>query len=322
MTDAAKGAKILGVRHLSDNQVVYTDWTCSGIEFSANITELSNITVTASSNAPCYFKAYVDGTLWKNGTSDYYTVNGESTIVLQKVPVGTHTVRLVKATGYTLAQAELRKIEVCGSISATADKELYIEFLGDSISCGWGVVGSHDGGYASQDGTLAYPYLVADALNADYSIMGLSGRGVIYGTDLNFDKDYLKASPSRSETEYGFARQADIVVINLGTNDRGNHADSAEFEAGYLRLLERVFAKNGDDCIVYCLWGAMNDAYSTQIQNAIASYQASHSTAKIYTLELAASTVAGGAPSWGHPSIEDHAGYTTALTNALKNVIS
>ncbi len=322
MSDAAKGAKILGVRHLSDSQVVYTDWTCSGIEFIAEITELSDITVTASSTAPCYFKAYVDSALWKNGSSDYYTVNGESTIVLENVPVGTHTVRLVKATGYTLAQAELRKIEVCGSIRATADKELYIEFLGDSISCGWGVVGTHDGGYASQDGTLAYPYLVAEALNADYSIMGLSGRGVIHGTDLNFDKDYLKASPSRSDAEYGFGRKADVVVINLGTNDRGNHADTAAFEAAYETMLERIFAKNGDDCIVYCLWGAMNDTYNTQIQNAIASYKATHSTAQIYTLELPASTVAGGAPSWGHPSIEDHAGYTTLLTNALRTVIS
>lgn len=322
MTDAAKGAKILGIRHLPDDRVVYTDWTCSGIEFIANITEASDITVTASSTAPCYFKAYVDGALWKNGDSDYYTVSGESTIVLKHLSVGTHTVRLIKVTGYTLAQAELREIEVCGSIRPTEDKELYIEFLGDSISCGWGVVGTHDGGYASQDGTFAYPYLVAEALNADYSIMGLSGRGVIHGTDLNFDKDYLTTSPLRSAAEYGFERQADLVVINLGTNDRGNHADTVAFEAAYLTLLDRVFAKNGDDCIVYCLWGAMNDTYNTQIQSAIANYKASHPTAKIGTLALAASTVAGGEPSWGHPSIEDHAGYTEALLNALKTVIS
>ncbi len=318
----ANNIKILGERYLPNAQTLYADWTCSGLEFSANVTQASNITFTANSTAPCYFKAYVDGALWKNGTSDYYTVNGKSEIVLTGISAGTHTVRLVKATGYTLGQAEISEVEVCGTISATAEKDLYIEFLGDSISCGWGVVGNHDGGYASQDGTLAYPYLVAQAMNADYSIMGLSGRGVVYGTDLNFDKNYLHASPLRGTTAYGFERKADIVVINLGTNDRGNHADTAEFEAGYVRLLENVFAKNGSDCIVYCLWGAMNDAYNTQIQSAIATYKASHSTAKIYTLELAASTVAGGAPSWGHPSISDHQGYTTALTNALNNVIS
>ena len=119
-----------------------------------------------------------------------------------------------------------------------------------------------------------------------------------------------------------FERKADIVVINLGTNERGNNADAAEFEAGYVRLLENVFAKNGSDCIVYCLWGAMNDTYNTQIQSAIATYRASHADVQIHTLTLARSTVAGGAPSWGHPSVSDHAGYTTALTNALKNVIS
>ncbi len=314
--------KVLGERHLESNETLYADWTASGLEFSANINAKTDIIFTANSTAPCYFKAYVDGALWQNNGSDYYTVSGATKIVLKNVPAGTHTVRLVKATGYLLGQAEISAVELDGTISATPDKDLYIEFLGDSISCGWGVVGAHDGGYASQDGTLAYPYLVAEALGADYSILGLSGRGVVYGTDYNFDKNYLQASPARSTSAYGFERKADIVVINLGTNERGNHADAAEFEAGYVRLLENVFAKNGSDCIVYCLWGAMNDTYNTQIQSAIATYRASHSGAQIYTLELAASTVDGGAPSWGHPSISDHAGYTTALTNALKNVIS
>jgi lysophospholipase L1-like esterase len=293
-------------------------------EFNATIATPSNITFTANSTSSCYFKAYVDGQVWKNGDSDYYVVSGKTSIVLRNVPAGTHNIRVMKVTGYTIAQAELLDVTLAGTINKTApaDKDLYIEFLGDSISCGWGTIGGHTGAYTDQDGTLAYPYRVAEALGADYSIMALSGRGVVYGTDLNFDKNYLHASPSRSTAQYGFERQADIVVINLGTNDRGQHADANEFEAGYLRLLENVFAKNGSDCIVYCLWGAMNDTYNTQIQNAIATYKASHASAEIYTLELAASSVAGGEPSWGHPSIEDHTKYTTALENALKNVIS
>lgn len=314
--------KVLGERHLESNQTLYTDWTASGLEFYANMNSTSDITFTANSTASVYFKAYVDGALWQNDGLDYYTVSGASKVTLKSVPEGMHTVRLVKATGYLLGQAEISAVELNGTISATPSKDLYIEFLGDSISCGWGVVGTNDGAYTSQDGTLAYPYLVAEALNADYSILGLSGRGVVYGTDYNFDKNYLQASPARSTTAYGFERQADIVVINLGTNDRAYHADTAEFEAGYVRLLENVFAKNGSDCIVYCLWGAMNDTYNTQIQSAIATYRAAHSGAKIYTLELATSTTTSGAPTWGHPSISDHAGYTTALTNALKNVIS
>lgn len=322
INSTSNNIKVLGERCLPSSQTLYADWTASGLEFTADISEYSNVTFTANSTAPCYFKAYVDGALWKNGTSDYYTVNGKSEIVLAGISAGTHTVRLVKATGYLLGQAEISAVDVCGTIRATVDKDLYIEFLGDSISCGWGVVGANDGAYTSQDGTLAYPYLVAQNLNADYSILGLSGRGVVYGSDYNFDKNYLHASPARSTTEYGFERKADIVVINLGTNERGNHADTAEFEAGYVRLLENVFAKNGSDCIVYCLWGAMNDTYNTQIQSAIATYKASHPTANINTLVLATSTVASGAPSWGHPSVSDHAGYTTALTNALKSVIS
>ncbi len=312
------GIKVLGERYLKSDDHIAMDWSCSGIEFFVELNNTSKISFLAKSSANCYFRAYVDDVPVMNGDSLYFTVTAQgTTIELKDIPYGRHTIRLIKVTGYTIATAQVLSVTLDGTIDPTApaDKDLHIEFLGDSISCGWGTIGGHTGAYTDQDGTLAYPYRVAEKLNADYSITALSGCGVIYGS-LNFDKNYLHASPNRTKNEeYDFARQADIVVINLGTNERGNGADPAEFEEGYLRLLRNVFAKNGDDCFVYCLWGAMNDAYSTQIRSAIERYKAENPDVadQIFTYTLPQSTVAGGAPSWGHPSEGDNTKYMMIL---------
>ena len=320
LTEDTAGIKVLGERRAKVDGCITMDWTASGIEFNVDLNTKSTISFVAKASANCYYKAYIDGELYKNGTSDYFTVGtAKTTIELTNVPYGKHTVRLVKATGYTLALSEVYSVTLDGTISETApaQNDLYIEFLGDSITCGWGVVGDRDGNYTSQDGTLAYPYRLATALNADYSILGLSGKGVIYGTP-NFDQNYIHTSPLRSTSDiYDFARKADIVVINLGTNEQGNGASATEFQAGYLRLLEAVFEKNGEDCVVYCLYGAMNDAYFPQAQNAINEYLKSHPNAKIYTFKLDASTTAGGSPSWGHPGSGDNMKYYMKLKKLI-----
>ncbi len=319
LTEQTAGIKVLGERRAKIDGCITMDWTGAGVEFNVDLNTKSTVSFVAKSNDPCYFKAYVDGVLWKNGTSNYFTVAKENTTLeLKNIPYGKHAIRLVKATGYTLALAQLYSVTLDGTISETtpAKNDLYIEFLGDSISCGWGIMGNYDGTYESQDGTQAYPYRLATRLNADYSILALSGRGVIYGSP-NFDKNYLHASPSRSTAEHDFARQADIVIINLGTNEEGNNASASDFGAGYLRLLETIFQKNGDDCAVYCLYGAMNSAYSARIHEAVNAYLASHTNAKIYTLQLERSTTPGGSPTWGHPGFGDNTKYLFAIEAKL-----
>jgi hypothetical protein len=303
LNHSTEGIKILGVRHAKLPQGIAMDWTCSGIEFSIDLNTDTTVSFVACADSPCYFKAFVDGTHWKNGEFDYFLVNtADTTLELTTIPTGRHTIRLLKITGYTLATAQVLSVTLDGTISAEkpADKDLCIEFLGDSICCGWGTIGNHTGNYTDQDGTLAYPYLVAKKFDTDYSIMALSGKGVIYGM-LNFNQNYLHASPTRSNEEYDFARKADLTIINLGTNDRGQHVPLDEFEVAYLRLLENVLQKNGENCFILCLWGAMNNTYSEQIKAAIVVFLAKHPAARLDTLVLAPTSVPGGAPSWGHP---------------------
>ncbi|MBQ7384391.1 MAG: hypothetical protein IJV72_06335, partial [Clostridia bacterium] len=324
LNSTTAGIKILGERQYvsEEEKQINCDWTCSGIEFVLNSLG-GSITLEAESDKPCYFRAYVNGVEWNNiGSSPYFIVNGKSTISLKDVPTGEVTVRLIKVTGHTLARAQLYSMSYYGTLreNAPADKDLYIEFVGDSISCGWGVVGNHDGTYAAQDGTYAYPYLLSQRLNADYAVTALSGQGVIFhGTGFpNMTSGYLMSSPLRNATAmYGFERKADIVVVNMGTNDyikRGTNGINAEtFADAYKAMLETIREKNGEDCKIVCVYNTMNDTFAEQIVSVCRELGGIAEGFYTFKLERTAS---------GHPTIEENATYTEALEAFLKGVIS
>ena len=313
-----RGIKILGERNLASAKQINCDWTGSGIEFRFN-SRGGDMTFTAAATAPCYFRAYIDGEAWTNGsTLPYFTVTGEKTeIVLRNIPQGEHTVRLIKVTGYTIARAQITNVRFYGNILGTAPaaKERYIEFVGDSICCGWGTIGEHQGNYTDQDGTLAYPYLVAEALNADYSITALSGQGLLVG-DPGMTEGYLYPSPLREKkAEYGFSRKPDTVVVNIGTNDysyREQYGITAEtFYQSYLSFLHTLKQKNGENCRIVCIYNTMNDTWANSIQRAV--NDVGGVTAGIHLLEFSRAAV-------GHPTISEHAGYASVLEEFLRDL--
>ena len=112
--------------------------------------------------------------------------------MLKDVPYGEHRIKLIKVSGYVIALAQVYSVTCAGLIKETApaDNEFYIEFVGDSICCGWGTVGTHDGEYTSQDGTMAYPLMLSSVLNVDYAVTALSGQGLMCGSP-GMEKGYL-----------------------------------------------------------------------------------------------------------------------------------
>lgn len=326
LTPNTAGIKILGERYYTSNdeQQINCDWTCSGIEFVLNSSG-GDIIFQAGSDKPCYFRAYVNGVEWKNADSDYYTVDGNSKITLKNVPAGEQTIRLIKVTGILLGNAQLYNVSYKGEIVETApvDKDVYIEFLGDSISCGWGVVGPKDYTYAAQDGSLAYPYLLSQRLNVDYSILGLSGQGVIFhGTGIpNMTDAYPKSSPIRSETDlYGFDRKADVVVVNIGTNDytyrQGAGITEQMFADAYKALLQSILDANGADCKIVCLYNTMNDTFGDAIPNVC--NELGGTDAGIYSFKMNRTSMGGPA---GHPTVEENVAYADALESFIREVI-
>ena len=163
---------------------------------------------------------------------------------------------------------------------------------------------------------MAYPYLVSQVLSADYAITALSGQGLLCGNP-GVTKGYLYTSPLRSmenEGLYAFSKQADLVVINIGTNDYSK-STAEEFLASYLSFLQTVKEKNSSDCKILCLYNTMNDTHSASILSACA--QMGGEANGIYTLKLNRTASVYTA----HPTAEENAAYATVIANYLKETV-
>ena len=118
LNSGTEGIKILGERSLESSTQLNCDWTCSGLEFVIDC-KGGNLTLRTSTTDPCYFRVWVDGEAWENTDGSlYYMINGTKNLVVPDMPVGEHTVRVLKVTGYTLARAHFYSMTFYGSLLA------------------------------------------------------------------------------------------------------------------------------------------------------------------------------------------------------------
>ena len=212
------------------------------------------------------FSVTVDGKTTKN------ILVGEG---LRNVTVATgldkavHTVELVNETGFVAdSRVDIKAVRLNGKVvEAPEEKELYIEFIGDSISAGYGLSASNAADPQKHDATLAYPYLTAKLLNTDYSILARSGMGIAYsGDEINiFENIYPYANINRGDTAFEPLRTPDLVVINLHTNDNNNWAggsDYTTFDAKFDGMIQTITEQYGKDIPMLIVFGCMqSDTY-------------------------------------------------------------
>lgn len=310
--DAKDYIKTQGRNTLKDG-ALWLDFSASGIEFSANCEGkvALNLNVKSlkqtDSYGGLYFTVIVDG-VKKDRAQCHITSTGNVELVLaENLPVGNHTFEVYRQTEHRGAEVGISSITMNGSFNAKPeDNRLYIEFIGDSISTGFGALGTtsdSDGGSPKwQDATAAYPFLTAKALGADFSDVCYSGIGAKYGWQdpnmLNF-YPYQRWQYDRT-AQYNFnARQPDVVVIALGTNDIAMEAERGitleQRLAGYQELLDMVRAKNPNSKIVW-IYGMMKDDDNARIPAIIE--ENGGAAAGLYSLELVTNTAGAG---W-HPS--------------------
>ncbi len=154
----------------------------------------------------------------------------------------TKNVRIVKdvqaMSGDPDAKLQIHAVKLDGEFLPVEDKPFRIEFVGDSITSGEGIIGAK-----SEEDWISmwfsavdnYTAMTAVNLNADYRVISQSGWGVLTAWDNNpygnipdiYEKvcGLLKGEKNSdlgALKEYDFSSwQPDIVVVNLGTNDNG-----------------------------------------------------------------------------------------------------
>ena len=221
----------------------------------------------------------------------------------------------------------IRRIEVTSleDIEPLPPKNLRIEFIGDSITCGYGVDDedeNHHFATGTEDATRAFAVKTAAALDADYSLVSYSGHGIIsgYSDDGNrVDSQLVPPVYEQLGKNYGSASsvidlsrpwdfslfQPDFVVINLGTNDFsfiGSSADRREeYTAAYAEFLRTVRKHNPAACIIAAL-GVMGDDLFPCVQEAVRRYTAETGDGNLYTLRFRPQDGSTGYVADWHPT--------------------
>ena len=163
-----------------------------------------------------------------------------------------------------------------------------------------------------QDATQGYAYVTAKNLGADFSLVSYSGIGAKYGWN-SFDMPvfYPAQAYPYDESEYGFERQPDIVVIALGTNDSANAPSQPERKKGFDELLAMVREKNPNAAIIW-IYGMMTQDVNTDIEAAVSD--AGGKGSGYYLLKLPQNNSGAG---W-HPGLDGHEAFSEGLTKFIK----
>ena len=239
---------------------------------------------------------------------------------------GVHTARIVKATSSQNGYVTVYGFETDGKFLRAEEKNaLSIEFVGDSITVGAGILASSSSAECADgntDATKAYAYRTAHALGADYSLVATEGI-CVKAKNAFPPRNMIEMYTTLSSTHMGayqFTKTQDVVVVALGTNDSwylsshpGEYTQE-NFTADYLELLTLIRSKNQIAKIV-CVYGMMGtDArVATGIQSAVASMNDENAS------YLALPN--GGHGAEGHPSADDAISQAEVLTNYLKDLL-
>ncbi|MBE6553869.1 MAG: hypothetical protein E7666_05950 [Ruminococcaceae bacterium] len=257
--------KVIG-RSTKTDKGITADWTGSGIAFNARCH--GEIRITISSSLACKFKVFVDD---KNPVTVSVSSGTRSYRVAGDLQKGEHSIRLLKQSAVESSNngilCSIDSIEMTGDLLAPpANAPYLVEIIGDSITCGVGsMVENEPNAFGS------YAYLFAEQMQVDYSIVSISGIGLLKSTGrhngLTMLKAYSYLNYYRSKTEkYTPTRQADAVVINLNTNDKGSMTAAMEddYKAAAKQLIQEIRAIHGADVKIIWVYGMMrgyNDGY-------------------------------------------------------------
>lgn len=329
----ADTAKLVGRTYLNDD-VLWAAFSGAGAEFiytgkKLDITIVGDGASTAG-NADNYARVaiYVDG---ERVIDDMLDEKEKTYTAFESDSEKSVNVQIIKLSECAMSTFGIKPIKLGEGekIEPAKAKELKIEFIGDSITCGYGVDDpdkEHHFKTSTEDVTKAYAYKTAQALDADYSMVSISGYGIISGyTDsgkkpeqtipqyydkLGFSYNKFADSLEVAGLEWNFDNyKPDIVVINLGTNDMSyakNELTQAEFEEGYIEFLKQVRSHNPDSYI-FCTYGVMGNTLIRNIKNVCDKYSEETGDNKVtfFTLPMQDENKNGIVADW-HPSEATH----------------
>lgn len=200
------------------------NFSASAIEFNTNS---SSIMLVADCASNIYYTIVIDGQVTQK--REVTTAGTNYINVARGLSGGAHNIKIIRDVEgrtnkhFTAVSLQLDDGEL---LEKDADKTV-IEFLGDSITSGYGNLvlngANEPQAFENQSAMSAYPYLIAGKFDLDYRIVSQSGIALAKREGYLSFLDYYKLENYHIDQEKKYTSSnpidVDIVVVNIGTND-------------------------------------------------------------------------------------------------------
>lgn len=333
----------------TENKMRYFNWTCSGFEFKfygkkAEAEILTQTMMVRGEGLSPWVMVLVDGSEEPYKLIELKEGNQKYTLFESDV-AGEHTIKVLKRTEAGHSKNALSAINITGNgglIKLDQNEKYKIEFIGDSITCGYGNEASkiEDPFKPHQEnGWEAFAAKTAKYLQADFNCVSISGIGVYSNytdsnnriTNLTMPQIYQYADAYLEEwqgkktyTPWDFeSYKPNLIVINLGTNDlsyinydKKNRVNV--FNEYYSNFIKQVRALNGKDVKILCTILDNNIDKGILIENAVKAYKQETKDPNIETLIFKSPLPEDGIGSQSHPTIKTHEKMAQQLTDKIR----
>ncbi len=298
---------------------VHIDNVGSGLEVAFYGTQLkAKLAVTAT----LYGHVFLDGVM-----QEFVRFSSGEVTLAANLKEGIHTVGVYKSSEINEGRLTIQALYADRFLQIPEKSDLKIEFIGDSITCGYGdlLPGGPDvtRSIENSDACVGYAFLTGRALGADFSLISYSGicvKKFMWGGTLNMEELHTYTS-LQTKKLHTYDAAMDAVVLNLGTNDASyiNTVDTAygirRFSEDYKQFvahLREIYPQAHIVCI-YGMMGRDNMVHSG-IQKAVDELNDPKITYQTFPQSTSGVN--------GHPYLTAHALYAETLTAYLAELLA
>ncbi len=327
----------------SDRKIKYTGridfsdplnprWSYSGVTVEVEFTGTSVIAgFRPSTDDNYYYSILDDGNPVKfhllQLQSDYPLASGLRDTVhhLKLVKLTEADLGIDTFTGLTLDEGE-------SLVTLPAGNGRVIEFIGNSITCGYGDEAEKISDHFRPDQENfyeTYAAITARAFKADAIAVCRSGIGIyrnyggpVTGTPGNMPEKYDRTLYKTPEPLWDFSTVTpEVVCINLGTNDTSvGLFDGDLFTASCTAFLKHIRSNYPDALIVYLFGPMMSEQDATKVRNAVEKSYSELNDPRMLMFSMSPQTGEFGIGGDYHPTLAQHRYNAFELVRYLENV--
>lgn len=354
VNDSWDNVRILGRTPITEEGLELI-WSGSGVEFIFNGTELG-IEITAGSSV---YQPWISLIMDGSWIMHMPVQEGKNKVVLLKGLDGNtaHNIRIVKDTQAMPDDEDsfviLNSILLDGELKKTPKYSYKLEFVGDSITSGEGLIGAHDGMdwispyFGVED---HYAVMTAKALNAEYRLISQSGWGIVNSWDNNtsciLPLVYESEKCERDVHDHDFdSWKADAVIINLGTNDEGSFnnpeyinpvtgevrkmhlREDGSYDPDDIKMIQEgvsefltTLRKDNPKALLVWVYGMLGNGIEEYLRKAVNTYAEEKGDNKAVFVALP-NTQGDGYGSRQHPGKISHENAAQVITSYLKETL-